>query len=111
MIIHQFVAYALYVTPVFFMWEKLVRTHTKSYWVKLPSRIPVCESLFLLVALPMAVCHVLLLHFAHASHPPHFLHCCLGECCIDSTGLCVLDMLTWRYASIDLEVCVGSRKC
>lgn len=41
MVIHQFVAYALYVTPVFFMWEKLVGTHTKSYWIRLPSRIPV----------------------------------------------------------------------
>ena len=43
MVIHQFVAYALYVTPVFFMWEKLVRTHHSSYWIRLPSRIPVCK--------------------------------------------------------------------
>ena len=43
MVIHQFVAYALYVTPV--MWEKLVGTHTKSYWIRLPSRIPVCKPL------------------------------------------------------------------
>ena len=43
MVIHQFVAYALYVTPVFFMWEKLRRTHHSSYWIRLPSRIPVCK--------------------------------------------------------------------
>lgn len=41
MIVHQFVAYALYVTPVFFMWEKLVRTHQKPLWIRLPSRLPV----------------------------------------------------------------------
>lgn len=43
MIIHQCVAYALYVTPVFFMWEKLVRTHDKPLWIRLPSRLPVGE--------------------------------------------------------------------
>lgn len=43
MIIHQFVAYALYVTPVFFMWEKLVKTHQKPLWIRLPSRLPVCK--------------------------------------------------------------------
>lgn len=41
MIIHQCVAYALYVTPVFFMWEKLVHTHNKPLWIRLPSRLPV----------------------------------------------------------------------
>lgn len=45
MIIHQFVAYALYVTPVFFMWEKLVHTHQKPLWIRLPSRLPVCKHL------------------------------------------------------------------
>lgn len=45
MIIHQCVAYALYVTPVFFMWEKLVRTHDKPLWIRLPSRLPVGEQL------------------------------------------------------------------
>lgn len=43
MIIHQFVAYALYVTPVFFMWEKLIKTHQKPLWIRLPSRLPVCK--------------------------------------------------------------------
>ena len=43
MIIHQCVAYALYVTPVFFMWEKLVHTHDKPLWIRLPSRLPVGE--------------------------------------------------------------------
>ena len=57
MIIHQFVAYALYVTPVFFMWERLVRTHQKPLWIRLPSRLPVCESSSPLLCLP------LLLHF------------------------------------------------
>ena len=44
MIIHQCVAYALYVTPVFFMWEKLVRTHNKPLYIRLPSRLPVGAS-------------------------------------------------------------------
>ena len=43
MILHQFVAYALYVTPVFFMWEKLIKTHQKPLWIRLPSRFPVCK--------------------------------------------------------------------
>ncbi len=46
MIIHQCVAYALYVTPVFFMWEKLVHTHDKPLWIRLPSRLPVGQLSF-----------------------------------------------------------------
>ena len=51
MIIHQCVAYALYVTPVFFMWEKLVGTHQKPLWLRLPSRLPVGNSLEVSVVL------------------------------------------------------------
>jgi hypothetical protein len=32
------------VTPIFFMWEKLIGTHEKPAWIRLPSRIPVGES-------------------------------------------------------------------
>jgi len=56
MIIHQCVAYALYVTPVFFMWEKLVHTHDKPLWIRLPSRLPVGQlSLWKLRHGPVAI--------------------------------------------------------
>ncbi|KAK9807255.1 hypothetical protein WJX73_003504 [Symbiochloris irregularis] len=42
MIMHQAVAYGLFVTPLYFMWEKAIGTHRKSLWIRLPSRIPVC---------------------------------------------------------------------
>ena len=32
------------VTPIFFMWEKLVGTHYKPAYIRLPSRLPVGES-------------------------------------------------------------------
>ena len=38
----QAVAYGLFVTPLYFMWEKAIGTHRKSLWIRLPSRIPVC---------------------------------------------------------------------
>ena len=37
----QCIAYAIYITPVFFMWEKLIGTHYKTNWIRLPSRLPV----------------------------------------------------------------------
>ena len=37
----QCIAYAIYITPVFFMWEKLIGTHYKPNWIRLPSRLPV----------------------------------------------------------------------
>ena len=29
------------VTPIFFAWEKLIGTHEKPAWIRLPSRLPV----------------------------------------------------------------------
>jgi auxin influx carrier (AUX1 LAX family) len=53
MLIHQIVAYALYVTPIFFAWEKLIGTHEKPAWIRLPSRLPVALLLWLLaIAFP-----------------------------------------------------------
>ncbi|EIE20383.1 hypothetical protein COCSUDRAFT_30594 [Coccomyxa subellipsoidea C-169] len=53
MLIHQIVAYALYVTPIFFMWEKLIGTHEKPNWIRLPSRLPVALVLwFIAIAFP-----------------------------------------------------------
>lgn len=43
MIIHQAFAYAMFILPVHHMWEKLIKTHDKPYWVRLPSRLPVGE--------------------------------------------------------------------
>ena len=33
------------VTPIFFMWEKLIGTHEKPSWIRLPSRLPVGQPL------------------------------------------------------------------
>ncbi|CAL5220457.1 g2477 [Coccomyxa viridis] len=53
MLIHQIIAYALYVTPIFFMWEKLVGTHYKPAYIRLPSRLPVALLLwFIAIAFP-----------------------------------------------------------
>jgi hypothetical protein len=38
------VAFALYCTPLLYMWEKLIGTHTKPWYMRLPSRLPVGES-------------------------------------------------------------------
>ncbi len=43
MIIHQCIAFGMFVMPVHHMWEKLIRTHDKPYWIRLPSRLPVGE--------------------------------------------------------------------
>ncbi|KAK9807758.1 hypothetical protein WJX72_008373 [[Myrmecia] bisecta] len=51
MIIHQFVAYALYITPVFFMFEKLLGTHNKPWFIRLPSRLPVALFVYLIAVL------------------------------------------------------------
>ena len=42
----QCIAYAIYITPVFFMWEKLIGTHYKPNYIRLPSRLPVGRILF-----------------------------------------------------------------
>ena len=33
------------VTPIFFAWEKLIGTHEKPAWIRLPSRLPVGASI------------------------------------------------------------------
>ena len=52
MIIHQCFAYAMFIMPVHHMWEKLIRTHDKPYWIRLPSRLPVGQ-LPHLISLPV----------------------------------------------------------
>lgn len=46
MIIHQAFAYAMFIMPVHHMWEKLIKTHDKPYWIRLPSRLPVGMLMF-----------------------------------------------------------------
>ncbi|KAK9868838.1 hypothetical protein WJX84_001337 [Apatococcus fuscideae] len=48
MIVHQFIAFSLYVLPLLFMWEKLIRTHTKAWYIRLPSRLPIALLVWLL---------------------------------------------------------------
>ncbi|KAK9810448.1 hypothetical protein WJX72_010867 [[Myrmecia] bisecta] len=51
MIVHQFIAWSLYVTPILFMWEKAIGVHTKPLWIRLPARLPPA---FLIVLLGVA---------------------------------------------------------
>ncbi|KAK9909400.1 hypothetical protein WJX75_001727 [Coccomyxa subellipsoidea] len=51
--IHQLVAFSLYVVPLLFMWEKLIRVHSKPWYIRLPLRLPVSLALYLIgVAFP-----------------------------------------------------------
>jgi len=43
MIVHQFVAFALYVTPLIFMFERLWGSHNARWYIRLPLRLPVGE--------------------------------------------------------------------
>ncbi|WIA10991.1 hypothetical protein OEZ85_011148 [Tetradesmus obliquus] len=53
MVIHQWVAFALYCTPLLYMWEKLIGTHTRPWFIRLPSRLPIVLLIyFLAVAFP-----------------------------------------------------------
>ncbi len=41
MVAHQCVAFGLFITPLYFVWEKLVGTHHASYRTKVLSRVPI----------------------------------------------------------------------
>ena len=41
MIVHQFVAFALYVTPLIFMFERIWGSHNARWYIRLPLRLPV----------------------------------------------------------------------
>lgn len=45
MVAHQVVAYLLFIMPCVVLWEKIIKTHDKPLWIRLPSRLPVCKSL------------------------------------------------------------------
>ena len=47
------------VTPIFFAWEKLIGTHEKPAWIRLPSRLPVGMSLGALHILLLGTCALL----------------------------------------------------
>jgi auxin influx carrier (AUX1 LAX family) len=46
MLVHQAIAFALYFMPLCFIWEKIIGVHTKSKWIRIPARLPVCESIY-----------------------------------------------------------------
>lgn len=53
MIAHQCVAFGLFITPLYFVWEKLIGTHHANYRVKVMSRVPVVLFIwFLATAFP-----------------------------------------------------------
>ncbi len=43
MIIHQFIAFALYGTSLMFIWEKLWRVHHRPWYIRIPVRVPLSE--------------------------------------------------------------------
>ncbi|CAM6085899.1 unnamed protein product [Calypogeia fissa] len=51
MIVHQAVAFGLYVTPLFIMWEKLLRIHYVWFPLRAVARLPVAGFLWLLALL------------------------------------------------------------
>ena len=51
MITHQCIAFGMFIMPVHHMWEKLIRTHDKPFWIRLPSHLPVGELL-------KTLCHI-----------------------------------------------------
>eukprot|EP00798_Chlamydomonas_sp_ICE-L_P004351 gene4351-14469_t len=44
MIVHQYVAFAIYSMPLSFAWEKLLRVHTKPFWIRFIARFCVGEA-------------------------------------------------------------------
>ncbi|BDA43337.1 Auxin transporter-like protein 1 [Coccomyxa sp. Obi] len=51
--IHQVVAFGLYSVPLMFMWEKLIRVHSKPWYIRLPLRLPISALLYVIsVAFP-----------------------------------------------------------
>ena len=36
--IHNIAAFTLHIIPLMYLWERMIRVHTKSYWIRLPSR-------------------------------------------------------------------------
>lgn len=47
MLIHNISAFTLHTNPLLYMWERLIRTHHHPWYIRLPSRIPVCKPLLL----------------------------------------------------------------
>ena len=45
MLIHNISAFTLHTNPLLYMWERLIRTHHHPWYIRLPSRIPVCKPL------------------------------------------------------------------
>lgn len=48
MVVHQFVAFALYCTPLLYMFEKLCGVHEKSLWLRYLVRLPVALFIYFL---------------------------------------------------------------
>lgn len=53
MLIHNCAAFTVHTLAMFYMWEKLIGTHTKPLWIRLPSRIPLGLAVWLVaLAIP-----------------------------------------------------------
>ncbi|GAX84439.1 hypothetical protein CEUSTIGMA_g11859.t1 [Chlamydomonas eustigma] len=51
MVIHQFIAYAIYGMSLSFIWEKALRVHTKPWYIRVPLRIPLSGFVWFLAML------------------------------------------------------------
>ena len=46
MLFHNIGAFTLHTNPLLYMWEKGIRVHHRPWWIRIPSRLPVCDYLF-----------------------------------------------------------------
>ena len=49
--IHNIAAFTLHIIPLMYIWERLIGTHTKPEWIRLPSRLPPLLAVWLLALL------------------------------------------------------------
>lgn len=93
MLIHNVSAFTLHTNPLLYMWERLIRTHHHPWYIRLPSRIPVCKPL--LFSSPPALFKHLLL--CTGLQGPIHLHGCL--CFLNSDRLachaCIIPFGNW----------------
>lgn len=43
-LIHNISAFTLHANPLLYMWERLIHTHHRTWYIRLPSRLLVCKS-------------------------------------------------------------------
>ncbi|KAK9795944.1 hypothetical protein WJX73_010704 [Symbiochloris irregularis] len=53
MLFHNISAFTLHTNPLLYMWERLIRTHHRAWYIRIPSRLPVLAAIWVLaLAIP-----------------------------------------------------------